>query len=132
MTDINLQNYILSERSSLISDAVIKFELNKSRTVFIADDQMKVKGVITEGDVVRALLSGIELKSLAKNIINISFKFVAENSNLDYARIEALKVISQMNSLAVPIVNNEMTLIEVITIRDYFNFTAGFLNDYQK
>ena len=132
MTDINLQNYILSERSSLISDAVIKFELNKSRTVFIADDQMKVKGVITEGDVVRALLSGIELKSLAKNIINISFKFVAENSNLDYARIEALKVISQMNILAVPIVNNEMTLIEVITIRDYFNFTAGFLNDYQK
>ena len=132
MTKIDLQNYVLFEHHSLISDAVVKFELNRSRTVFIADDQMKIKGVITEGDVVRALLSGIELQSLAKNISNISFKFVAETSNLNYARIEAMKVMAQMNLLAVPIVDSEMILVEVVTISDYFKFTTGVLNDDQK
>jgi len=132
MTNIDLRNYVLSEQHSLISDAVIKFELNKSRTVFIADDKMKLKGVITEGDVVRALLSGIEFKSAAKGIINISFKFVTESSNINYDRFEAMKLIPQMNLLAVPIVNSDMILIEVVTIEDYFDFTAGMLNDYQK
>tara|TARA_B100000927_G_C16178069_1_gene354198 strand:- start:26 stop:376 length:351 start_codon:yes stop_codon:yes gene_type:complete len=106
---------ILSEKSS-IKDALVYIKNNNSRHVFITSKNEKVIGVISEGDILDALLRGIDLSSGLNDLINRSFVFLTEDDMNDKSKI--LRILNQ-GILIIPVLNQRMELINVINYLDY-------------
>lgn len=110
---IELNKYIILQGSTL-KDAVAKIRLNKVRTIIVVNEN-KVVGVISEGDILKAFMNGAHTSNLLDQFINIEFNYANERNLQD-----ASKVILKENINLMPIVNNNMELIDVITIYDIF------------
>ncbi|MBL8631533.1 MAG: CBS domain-containing protein, partial [Rhodospirillaceae bacterium] len=49
--------------------------------IFIVDSTNALKGVVTDGDVRRAILNGVALTATADQVMNTSFTFARENTD---------------------------------------------------
>ena len=102
------------DKAHAFKDAVAKIRLNKVRTIIVVNEN-KVVGVISEGDILKAFMNGAHTSNLLDQFINIEFNYANERNLQD-----ASKVILKENINLMPIVNNNMELIDVITIYDIF------------
>ena len=121
------EQYLVNENSGLLKDAIMKFEVNRSRIVFTIDNNNRLTGVITEGDVSRALLGNLTVDASLNQFKNVSFRFVMSTGNLLTDKRTAMVMMAKFDNLAVPIIDREMQLIELITIKDYFKKTMDFV-----
>ena len=110
---IELNKYIILQGSTL-KDAVAKIKLNKVRTIIVLNED-KVIGVISEGDILKAFMNGAHTSNLLDKFINIEFNYLNERK-----LPEASKIIIKENINLLPIINQNMELIDVITIYDIF------------
>ena len=88
--------------------------MNKVRTIIVLNED-KVVGVISEGDILKAFMNGAHTSNLLDKFINIEFNYLNERKLQ-----EASKIIIKENINLMPIVNQNMELINVITIYDIF------------
>lgn len=75
----DFQRYILPETAT-IKDALIALDKNSDDvlTLFIIDQNGKMLGTLTDGDVRRGLIQGRQLNDSVKVIIHTSFRFISE------------------------------------------------------
>lgn len=93
-------------------DAVQAIRENKNRCVIVTSRD-KVVGVISEGDVMRALLHGADIHSPLEGWVSHDFKFLSEP---DYS--EALELMRKHGISLIPILDRNFELCEVITLAD--------------
>jgi D-glycero-alpha-D-manno-heptose-7-phosphate kinase len=79
----NIDKYII-KNSSTIGDALNAIDNNKSGFIIIVDNELKVKGVLTDGDVRRLIIKKINLNENAyefsnKEFIKVNLKIKREN-----------------------------------------------------
>lgn len=110
---MQLDKYIISEHE-LIEQAIEIIEFNSSRCVIVVNSAKKVLGILSEGDILRAILKGTSIKSPVKNIMNPSFKFLLEKE--DKAKISSL---FKKGITLIPVLNQQNELIEVLNVLDY-------------
>ena len=91
---------------------------NKSRGVLVISCG-KVVGVISEGDILRHLLNGVDIMAPVRNLFNMSFEYL---STRDMA--EASKILRRLGAGFVPVVNKDMELVDVLTIEEVFAFLS--------
>ena len=103
-----------------IDDSVLacaeKVLQNKDRILFVEDDEKRIVGVLTEGDLVRALGQGSLVRhSPIQNWMTKSFFFVREfNEGMD-----PVTVFTTLGHLAYPVLNGEQHLVDIRTLRDF-------------
>jgi D-glycero-alpha-D-manno-heptose-7-phosphate kinase len=68
----NKDNFLISESSS-IKEALVKIELNALGFIMTFDQNSKIVGLATDGDIRRALLNGISLKDTISKCTNSDF-----------------------------------------------------------
>ena len=110
MLEIN-ENFTATADSS-IANAAEKINLNKSRCLFITKEQ-KLVASFSEGDIIRAFLHGGNFHSRIKDFANYSPKFLITR-DLALAR----NLMCKYGILVVPIVDTNMTLLNVVTLND--------------
>lgn len=106
---MKLEDFIVEEESSIL-EAVNKINTNLSKTAFLCRNNRLVAAV-SDGDIRRALLIGIGTDTKVKNIANYSPVFLNESE-----RNKAHDVLSERQISAVPIVNSQGIIIDVITL----------------
>ncbi len=76
----DFERYILPETAT-IKDALVALEKNSDDvlTLFIVDKVGKMLGTLTDGDVRRGLIQGIDLSDNVKAILHTSFRFISED-----------------------------------------------------
>ena len=76
----DFQRYILPETAT-IKDALIALDKNSDDvlTLFIVDKVDKMMGTLTDGDVRRGLIQGIDLSDNVKVIMHTAFRFIDED-----------------------------------------------------
>jgi len=111
----NLQKMFIFENESII-DALNKINNNNSGTVIVVDDNNKLLGTLTDGDIRRALIDNIPLNNSIKNIYNSQCKYVYENYN-----IEEVKDIVKSYIKVVPILSENLVVVDYIELKDFFN-----------
>ncbi len=76
----DFQRYILPETAT-IKDALIALDKNSDDvlTLFIVDQNGKMLGTLTDGDVRRGLILGIDLKKSVKTIMHSTFRYITED-----------------------------------------------------
>ena len=95
--------------SDTILSAIERIEQNNMRTIFVLNDSDKVVGVISQGDVLRALIEGTSLYAQAKKIMTASFTYLREKD-----LHKAVKVFLTKYYSLIPVISEDFELIDVI------------------
>ncbi len=110
----NIRNHLIYQNTTL-TEAVKQLEILKSNAIlFVVDDQQKLIGSLTDGDIRRAILGGKSLNIEVKDCIQDKPAFIRKgNINLEkiiYWRNRQFKII--------PIVDNEMKIVDVLNFSE--------------
>lgn len=94
-----------------IQDAAEAVLQSRCRTVFVVGENSVIHGSVTEGDLVRALLRGLNLKASVRHVMNSTPLVVGEGVTTE----ELKGLMSREGHLAIPIVDRQRKLIRVVT-----------------
>ena len=98
-----------------IREVMQVMERNRERGVIVIGDNGKVCGFVSMGDIISALVDGKDMYSHIGQIYNPSFIYLKEK---DFEK--ALTIFKKKNLSLIPVIDNEMQLIDVITPRELF------------
>lgn len=105
-----------------VKEALQRLDKEGLRIVLVCDDSMKLLGVVTDGDIRRALLKGVGLENEVQTIMNTSPTTVANN----LSRKDAIALMQSKSILAVPVLDEEklvglQTLQQAKNTQEYDN-----------
>lgn len=106
----NLEDYIVYEKESLIN-ALKKIDANRQGFVVVVDDNLVMCGVLTDGDIRRALIEDDFEKSTIEKIFTKNAKAV--NVNDDFETVTELFKNQAIKFL--PIIDKDRRLVNIIT-----------------
>ena len=110
----NLDEFQIGKNSSL-KDAMEAMTANRRGLVFIVDDGEKVIGMLTDGDIRRALLRNITFLAPAMTIANSHFVVSTTHNKT------SIKKLMQDNKVyAVPIVDGNNKLLDIIFAEELY------------
>lgn len=107
--------YSISEHSSIIEALRRMNELHSiSMTLFVVDDAGRMVGTLTDGDVRRALIKGIQPESEVQDIMHRDFKSISDISDIKCLRELRAKGIS-----LIPVIDPYHRVCDVIDLTKY-------------
>lgn len=107
----DLATYTISDTASLI-EAATRTATNGARTVIVLNEN-SVIGVLSEGDILRALINGSDVYSPLSDHLTTNFKFMRER-DMD----AALELFRTYAMGLVPILNDKFELTDVVTLSE--------------
>jgi len=107
-----MDEYIVNIDSK-INDAIEIIHFNKTRCCIVVNSDSKVIGVISQGDVLRSLLKGVDIKSPIKTIINMSFKYINQINDNEILSLFKLGI------TLIPVVDKNLKLVDAVNTREY-------------
>jgi CBS domain-containing protein len=100
-----------------IKEAMSIFEEDNERSVIVINATNKVIGILSEGDIIRALHENIDIYAPIKAILKPSFIYLKErNMAKAYTLFKSKKI------LLLPVVNDNYELMEIITLKNIFRY----------
>ena len=109
----NINNYTIFSGSS-IRQVILKLEANSSQIVIVIKKEGQVLGTVTDGDIRRAILKGIELNSSVDNIMNKNFVFLSEPAS----EKDAIALMRKKTLKHIPLLNIKRILIKIYLLED--------------
>ncbi len=105
------KSFIIQKDRSILE--VLKFiNQNNNRAVIVLDKEAVV-GIVSEGDIIRALLKNEKINSPLSKIMNKSFKFLTKDN-----RSVALRYFKKHTVSLLPVVDKKMRVMDIITLKD--------------
>ena len=104
--------FVLPKKSS-VSEALKKIDQNSSGFVLV-ESKEKIIGVITDGDIRRQLLDGLQLQDKIDKCINTDFSFAIEGDTRE-------SIIKQLDSEVnfIPLLDKKLKLLKILTKKDF-------------
>ncbi len=112
MISARLQSLTLEEDST-VDQAVQKIIDGRLRGLVVVKSDLKVVGTLTEGDLLRAMRRGLDLRASVMGCVNLNYSFLNAGEPLP-KREEML----QGRHLILPVVDHNMVLLDVVSIFD--------------
>jgi len=112
----SLSKYVVSQTET-IKHAVSVIQGNRSRCVIVINANNRVVGVVSEGDVLRFILQGIDLHTPLNRVITPSFKYLTTE---DMRR--AYELVNKFGITLIPIVDEDFRLKDIISIFDVMKY----------
>ena len=113
-------DYVVAHGATLL-DAAEVIEHSHSRSAVVVEGE-KVVGIISEGDILRALLKGVGVHAPLADFVNYSFKY------LDSPDLErAVDLFKEFGIALIPILDKDFKLIDVMTLHDTLNSSKLFM-----
>jgi dTDP-glucose pyrophosphorylase len=107
MIEESLWKKCLLRPQAVIEDAIKILDDACLGIVLICDEEMKLLGTVTDGDIRRGLLRGLSLTSPIANVINSNPTFVSQNLNRD----AVLSLMSSKKIYQIPILDDNSVII---------------------
>lgn len=113
------ENYIIKESAS-IKEAFVA--LNRipgiEQTLFVVNDESRMVGTVTDGDIRRGIIAGASLDSEIAQIMHHDFHYF-EDGKIDLYEVRRLRSI---NIILVPVLDGEKRVVEILNLADYRSF----------
>lgn len=88
------------------------------QTLFVIDDEERMVGTLTDGDIRRGLIRGAALEDAVSTVMHTDFKFVREGQN-DAFHLKALR---EKQIFFVPVLDADNHIVRVCNLIKYHNF----------
>ena len=111
---IEVDKFFLNESAS-IKDAISVIDKGAAQVALVVDCNRKLKGVVTDGDVRRAILLGKSLENNVKTIMTSS----PISLNVGSSRNKAFKVIKKYNLHHLPVIDSSGRIVELLLLDDF-------------
>lgn len=107
--------------SSSLLEALKKIDSlsNVSLTLFVLDDDNKVRGTVTDGDIRRYLVSGGKLSDSISNAMHTNYSFIKEGETRLVLKLREMK--SRGISL-VPLLNSEGLIVNIYDLSNFKSY----------
>lgn len=116
---MDLNNYCIS-KSSTVYEALEIISMNNERCVFVMNEENRMVGVLSQGDILRNLIKGMNLYAPIDSIYNRSFRYL-KDKNLE----KAFGIFKKELLLLLPVIDEEFHLIDIIKIADIYDYLEG-------
>jgi len=112
---------ILILENADVKTALEKIDVAATGVIFVIDDTGKMTGILSDGDIRRALINNNTLLSKVKNIMNTDFVYAFINSSNS-------EIISKLNSKIkiLPLVDDKLRVIDYSTINKLRSIPIAF------
>lgn len=84
-----------------------------SKTLFVVDNDDKLVGSITDGDIRRGLLHGLEISHPIKEFMNTDFKYLKDSTN----NIDLISEYKKAHIYVVPLLNDEFQIVNILDLK---------------
>ncbi|MCK5044572.1 aminotransferase class V-fold PLP-dependent enzyme [Candidatus Parcubacteria bacterium] len=111
--DKRISSITLGE-SNTIKEAMERINKTGLRIVIITNESKKLLGVVTDGDIRRALLTGKNFQTLLKEIITTSPIKAVEGA----PAMDLLKIMAEKNIQEIPIVDKNGVLVDIVLLSE--------------
>ncbi len=88
------------------------------QTLFVVDDEERMVGTLTDGDIRRGLIRGAALEDAVSTVMHTDFKYVVEGQN-DAFHLKALR---EKQIFFVPVLDADNHIVRVCNLIKYHNF----------
>ena len=112
---MELQQYLIHENQT-IEEAVGVIKQGLSRCCVIVNSEEKVLGVFTDGDVLNAILDGVDLHTPLRMLLTGQFLCLKERD-----MTKAFNLFREKGITLLPVVDSDYIIQDVITIHDVLN-----------
>tara|TARA_Y100000816_G_scaffold93785_1_gene65002 strand:- start:5216 stop:5557 length:342 start_codon:yes stop_codon:yes gene_type:complete len=112
---MKLNKTFIVQSSDKLSKVIEKILVNTHRTVFVLKKK-KLIGVISEGDILRALLAKKNLETFSEAIMNKTFIYLTKD-NQSKAAVYFRKHLVPI----IPIINKKMEIIKFLTLEKFLS-----------
>jgi len=106
-----------------IGDIMRFIATDHERTCILQSKNGKLYGVLSQGDLIKAIWNGAELITPISNIVNPNPIII--NSESKNPEKDALKLFAKHGILLVPVVDNEKKILRLISIRKIISDEYG-------
>jgi len=86
---------------------------NVSRTLFVINNSDEVVGSLTDGDIRRGLLNGLEISFPIGSFMNTSFKYLRSSDN----NLDLIKCFRKADINLIPLIDDHFRLLEVLDLK---------------
>lgn len=93
--------------------AIDVLEEYASRTLFVVNDENKLVGSLTDGDIRRGLLNGLEISQPIEVFMNTQFKFLKQSEN----NLILIKEYGNAGINLIPLLDDNFQLLEVLDLK---------------
>ena len=100
-----------------IKEALEIIDENKERGVVVIGKEDKVVGIVSQGDILRALIRGKDLYARVATIVKPSFLYMNENDMQ-----KAYQIFKKNQITMLPVVDKEYRLVDVITLKSIYKY----------
>jgi len=100
------KDFLCNEKSS-IKEALVQIDKNQKGVVFVVDDNYVLKGVVTDGDIRRALLGDATLETSLRKIKKNNFVYASINTDQ-----KAILNLLNNDIKIIPLVNENMQVVD--------------------
>lgn len=107
-----------------IKEAIDAIDDSRDRVVIVLNENDLVIGVVSQGDIIRALRDGKNIYTRVEGIIRTGFYYLFEK---DY--VKAYQIFKNKKITLLPIVDEDFKLIDVITLGDIYDYLEGERNE---
>lgn len=116
---MSVEKYIINQKAT-IKDALIALDGNTHdwQTLFVVDDDERMVGTLTDGDIRRGLIKGAGLNDTVNSVMHVSFKYVLEYQNDP----KLLKEFREKQIFFVPVLDAANHVLGVYDLIKYRNF----------
>jgi dTDP-glucose pyrophosphorylase len=107
--------HIISDKADA-REALKKLEFipqNHSRTLFIVNNENQMRGSVTDGDIRRGLLKGLEISASIVGFMNTDFKVVKQDENI----IQKIAETKKLGILFFPIVDDNNRILKILDLK---------------
>lgn len=109
---VTVNKFKVNENNSLI-DVLRTMDSNKVKYVVVTDDQDTVVGTLTDGDIRRGLINGLNINDKITDIVNRSFSYVRDDDDFD----KVITIFYDRKIDFIPVLDADDKLTNIITRR---------------
>ena len=113
-----VSDFILPINSTL-KDTAYFIAKNKSRCILIVKEN-RVMGIVSEGDLLRALIKSKDIYTPVNDFINVSFEFLTEHNLAKAWQLVLTKQITM-----VPVLSQDFRVESIITLNDVYTWLSS-------
>lgn len=105
---------LILNKNLCVGDLIRKIAIGHERTILMINDEKKLIGVVTQGDILRAIWNGAELQSSAEICINYNPLTLNEKDLPE----DAVKMFAETGALVIPVIDARRRVIREVNVRD--------------
>lgn len=115
----SLRKYVITTATTVLEALkAMDGTSHDSQTLFVVDENERMVGTLTDGDIRRGLIAGVTLSASVSEIMHANFKFVREGQN----DAQLLKEFRNRQIFFIPVLDANGHILKVCNLIKYRNF----------